>query len=542
MHAKRSSVRNRGLFEPELSISSELEFARGQGSMRRSEAVFVRQRDLHHTSNCDLARSVQPDRARLCCVSRTKSASSSARKGSMTERDTAWIRFMDAESRALSKPILETFHGSAMALTCCEAEVPTGSGVVVFDKLTPELLAFIQGESMQGERSLIALACRASELTSDRAWQLLEAGASDAFGWDHSSAPALEVRDKIRRWLEIDAILASDLVRHNLVGASPVWKRSLRSLAEIAVFSSVSLLITGESGTGKELAANLIHTLDRRSDKKNLIVLDCTTVVPELSGSEFFGHERGAFTGANVAREGAFALAHGGTLFLDEVGELPLRMQAELLRAIQEREYKRVGSNDWLKSDFRLICATHRNLVREEAEGRFRRDFYFRITSAVCELPSLDQRREDILPLARHFMRQLNPKAEANFDEPVARYLVARPYPGNVRELRQLVARMLSKHVGSGPLTAGDLPVEERALLGRELGLWCDGHFEHSISRALSMGARLKEIGKTAEDVAVRLAVRSAGGNLQDAAQRLGVTDRALQLRKAQRAQPDVPQ
>src|SRR5678816_1272096 len=140
-------------------------------------------------------------------------------------------------------------------------------------------------------------------------------------------------------------------------------------------------LIAGESGTGKELVARLIHALDRREPKGPFVVLDCTTVSPELAGSEFFGHERGAFTTAVTAREGAFAMADGGTLFLDEVGELPLTLQAELLRVIQERVYKRVGSNIWKQVNFRLICATNRNLLEEEARGAFRRDFYYRLAA-----------------------------------------------------------------------------------------------------------------------------------------------------------------
>ena len=139
------------------------------------------------------------------------------------------------------------------------------------------------------------------------------------------------------------------------------------------------------------------------------MILDCSTVVPSLSGSEFFGHERGAFTGAIAPRTGAFELADGGTLFLDEVGELPVPLQAELLRAVQERTFKRVGSNVWRQASFRLLCATNRNLLQEQEEGRFRGDFYYRIAGWTVRLPSLSERTEDILPLFGHFYRQLRP-------------------------------------------------------------------------------------------------------------------------------------
>src|SRR5690606_31880967 len=136
-----------------------------------------------------------------------------------------------------------------------------------------------------------------------------------------------------------------------------------------------------------------------------LVILDCSTIVPELAGSEFFGHERGAFTGALITREGAFALADGGTLFLDEIGELPLHLQVQLLRVIQEGTYKKVGSNTWKSTRFRLICATNRDLSEEVKKGRFRADLFYRIASWTFHLPPLRERKEDILPLALHFLK-----------------------------------------------------------------------------------------------------------------------------------------
>src|SRR4029077_5747912 len=146
------------------------------------------------------------------------------------------------------------------------------------------------------------------------------------------------------------------------------------------------------------IVARLIHLLDARPNKRDLVVLDCSTVVPELSGSEFFGHERGAFTGALTERHGAFALANGGTLFLDEIGELPLPLQAQLLRVVQEHSYKRIGGNKWHRTDFRLVCATNRDLLGLVCGGEFRADLYYRIASFVCKLPALRERAEDIIP------------------------------------------------------------------------------------------------------------------------------------------------
>ena len=221
------------------------------------------------------------------------------------------------------------------------------------------------------------------------AWDLVHAGASDVVSWHEAADPVGEVAARLQRWRLVDELTASPEVTRTLVGRSLAWQSVMREVVEVARFTDASVLITGESGTGKELVARLIHDLDGRPGKKDFVILDCTTVVPSLSGSEFFGHERGAFTGAIAPRAGAFELADGGTLFLDEVGELPLPLQAELLRAVQERTFKRVGSNVWRQANFRLLCATNRNLIQEQEEGRFRADFYYRIAGWTVRLPSL---------------------------------------------------------------------------------------------------------------------------------------------------------
>ena len=308
----------------------------------------------------------------------------------------------------------------------------------------------------------------------------------------------------------------------------------MRQIVEVARFTDASVLILGESGTGKELIARLIHTLDPRAKKRDLVVLDCTTIVPELSGSEFFGHERGAFTGAVTPRDGAFVLADGGTLFLDEVGELPLGLQAQLLRVVQEHTYKRVGDNTWQRTDFRLVCATNRDLLQEVQQGRFHCDLYYRLANWICKLPSLRERPEDILPLAQHFLTELRPdKKPPELDEPVRDYLVRRDFPGNVRDLKQLVSRISYRHVGEGPITVGDIPEDERPAEEFAQRDWRDGFFEQAIRRALTMGGGLKEISQAASDTAIRITVSDEEGNLQRAARRLGVTDRALQMRRA---------
>ena len=206
------------------------------------------------------------------------------------------------------------------------------------------------------------------------------------------------------------------------------------------------------------------------------------------------------------------------------------------MRAIQEHTYKRVGSNSWQHTNFRLICATNKDLQQEVADGRFRPDLYYRIASWVCKLPPLRERTEDILPLARHFLQELvSDEAVIELDEPVCKYLLKRDYPGNARDLRQLMARIGHRHVGPGPITAGDIPEEERPLDDLASGDWRDARFEQAIRHALTLGEGLKEISHAATETAIRIALGDEEGNLQRAARKLGVTDRALQMRRANR-------
>jgi transcriptional regulator with GAF, ATPase, and Fis domain len=395
-----------------------------------------------------------------------------------------------------------------------------------------KLFRFVQ-ETCAALPARVVVVLETKELSAEPdIWRLLEAGASDIVPWS-ADAPR-HIAARLARWAETEALVQSPQVQGTLVGQSPAWLRFLRTAVEIARYDQGTVLLMGESGTGKERVAHAIHQLDAERSEGDLVVVDCTTIVPELSGSEFFGHERGAFTGATAPREGAFALANGGTLFLDEVGELPLPMQAQLLRVIQEKTYKRVGSNLWHQTDFRLICATNRDLKIEVTEGRFRHDLYHRIASHVIALPPLRQRPDDILPLAQHFVRELCPEARApTFDPLVRQYLLTRAYPGNVRELRQTVCRLVSRHAGAALITAGDIPHDERDLGAVAPHVWPDESFLQSVHDALNRGIGLKEISRAAEDAAVRIAASRENGNLQRAARMLGVTDRALQLRRA---------
>ncbi len=416
-----------------------------------------------------------------------------------------WHHFLCPGDALPRSEVVSSLADAGFDACSLDADAPAGGGILFFDEITSRVCDLLREVSRNGVGRVLAIVASRAELTNGNAWRLLRAGASDVFAWDHFADPAEEVAARFRRWDKVDALVGS--VQNNLVGESRAWITTLRQIVEVACFTSASVLLLGESGTGKEMAARLIHSLDARPNKRDLVVLDCTTIVPELSGSEFFGHERGAFTGAVSARDGAFALADGGTLFLDEVGELPLTLQAELLRVVQERTYKRVGSNVWRQTDFRLVCATNRDLLAEVEQGRFRRDLYSRIAAWTCKLPSLSKRPEDIIPLARRFISELRLDGETmEVDEPVREYLLKRQYPANVRDLKQLVTRMVYRHVGPGPITVGDIPEEDRPPIDTVWENWCDSSFERSISRALAQGLGLKEIGRTAEDTAARIA------------------------------------
>jgi transcriptional regulator with GAF, ATPase, and Fis domain len=417
---------------------------------------------------------------------------------------------------------------------------PSGVGVCVYNEPSLSLRDFLRTASGAGRERIIAVGGADGLVNGISSWDLLQAGASDVLVWSAPDRVARQVRARFERWSLVDQLIEAPSVANLVIGKSAIWREILRSIVETARFSDAPALILGESGTGKEIVAHLIHLLDPRPTKGDLVVLDCSTVVSELSGSEFFGHERGAFTGAVAERDGAFALANGGTLFLDEIGELPLPLQAQLLRVVQEHTYKRVGGNTWRRTDFRLVCATNRDLLELIRQGEFRADLYYRIASFVCKLPALRERVEDIIPLAEHFLRQLHPDGEPpELDSTVRGYLLRREYPGNVRDLRQVVSRLMYRYVGDGTITVGNIPPEERPVTEPEDVVWLDLHFERAIQRALLFGAGLKEIGRAAEEVAIRIATSEEDGSLSRAAHRLGVTDRALQLRRANRRQAD---
>ena len=245
----------------------------------------------------------------------------------------------------------------------------------------------------------------------------------------------------------------------SIVGTSPEMEKLYRIVAK-AAHSTHPVLILGESGTGKELVARSIHFSGPFRDKP-FIPVDCGSLVPTLIESELFGYVKGAFTGAQHAKDGLLAIAEGGTVFLDEVGELPVDLQAKLLRAIQEKEIRPVGSTKQIPINVRILAATNRDLEEGVAQGTFRRDLYFRLNVLSLRIPSLRERRQDIPLLAAHFLERLsrNSEQERTLSDDALKAMLAYDWPGNVRELENCLERACA--FTTGPMIhLGDLPRE----------------------------------------------------------------------------------
>jgi len=297
-----------------------------------------------------------------------------------------------------------------------------------------------------------------------------------------------------------------------MVGDSPAMRNLLDSIALVAP-SDATVLIHGESGTGKELVARALHASSLRS-KKALVTLNCAALNESLLESELFGHEKGAFTGADKRREGRFVEADGGTLFLDEIGDISPLMQVRLLRAIQEREVQRVGSNQTLSVDVRLIAATHRCLAEEVSAGRFRQDLYYRLNVVTIDMPPLRQRHEDIPQLAHYFLQRYaerNRKTVQGFTPQAMDLLIHYGWPGNIRELENAVERAVV-------LLTGEYISE------RELPLAIAGTV---IPASVSSGDEILPLMAVEKEV-IQAALEKTGGNKTEAARQLGITRKTL--------------
>ena len=247
---------------------------------------------------------------------------------------------------------------------------------------------------------------------------------------------------------------AMDCDEMRMIGKSAAFLSCVENLTRVAE-SEASILLYGESGVGKELAAQYLHRRSSREGKA-FIAVDCASIAESMFESELFGHERGAFTGCVGRKLGLFELADNGTLFLDEIGEIPLSMQAKLLRVLESGEYRRVGGTETLRADVRVVSATNRDLLEMVDQGKFRLDLYYRIAGIDVTLPALRERRGDIPALAKSMLSRMNGGHSCELNESAMTRLVTYDYPGNVRELRNILQKALVLS-NNGIITAKDI-------------------------------------------------------------------------------------
>jgi len=291
-----------------------------------------------------------------------------------------------------------------------------------------------------------------------------------------------------------------------IVGVSAKLKQTLSEIARVAP-TDTTVLITGESGTGKELVARTIHRLSLRSVRR-FVAVNCAAIPETLLESELLGHEKGAFTGADRRRIGRFELAIGGTIFLDEIGELPATIQVKLLRILEERRFERLGGEEEVFADVRVIAATNRNLAADVEQGRFREDLFYRINVVNIDIPSLRERREDVMPLINHFLQQTSARLNRptkGISVAAKDLLLAQDWPGNVRELANAVERaiVLSR---SDILDVDDFP--QLRPLARK-----------TQTEAVGSGTLLRDLEKQH----IEKILASTGYSLQQAAELLGI-------------------
>jgi transcriptional regulator with GAF, ATPase, and Fis domain len=413
----------------------------------------------------------------------------------------------------------------------------TGKAILIQDVATQSLhLERPEWVHREGIRSIAAhplisrdevlgvLATLTREPLDDQAFAWLGSFANQA-AVAIANARAFEELDQLRKRLELDNAYLHEQVKERLafgeiVGESPALQEVLQQIDMVAG-TDAAVLITGESGTGKELAARAIHEQSARRDRP-LVTVNCASVPRELFESEFFGHVRGAFTGAVRDRMGRFQLADKGTIFLDEVGEIPLELQGKLLRVLQDQKVQRVGEDHVRQLDVRVIAATNHDLKRECESGRFRRDLYYRLSVFPVELPPLRDRPEDIGPLAAHFVdlaaRRLN-RPEVRLTDQALERLTAYDWPGNIRELRNVIERAvilslrgplrIDRVLGTseavargGPARPGADVAEVNRVLSREE---LSRHERNNILAALKQaGWRVSGMGGAAEILGVK--------------------------------------
>ncbi len=358
------------------------------------------------------------------------------------------------------------------------------------------------------------------------AYQSMDIGAYDYFT---KPFDINEMRVVVRRALEknllqreLQALKQQEREYENIIGTSERMKEVYRLISQVSKLD-VTVLIIGESGTGKELVSHAIHINSYRQ-KKPFIKMNCVAIPEGLLESELFGHERGAFTGASERRLGKFEMAQGGTIFLDEIGDMTLPTQAKLLRVIQEREFERVGGNNVIKVDVRVVAATNKDLVKAVEEKSFREDLYFRLNVISIFLPPLRERRDDLPLLFEYFREKYNNKFGKNIQKistPVLKFIQEYSWPGNVREFENFIQRAIA-------LSPSDIIEEDAIPIEIKPGTTIPSPSITLPSEDINLSDHINHITAEAEKRIIIKALQSAGGNRSQAAKALGLSRKCL--------------
>ena len=409
---------------------------------------------------------------------------------------------------------LDKFASDLFDLCILDLRMPDLDGITVLERIRQK----------EPDQTVVMITAYASVETALGAMKL---GAFDYIGKPFKEEEILLVVEKAlerSRMLADNRRLRGEVASRynfaNIIGNSPPMQKLYATMAKVAD-TKATVLITGESGTGKELVARALHYASRRKDRP-LVAVNCAAIPATLLESELFGAAKGAYTGADRARAGLVEEADGSSLFLDEVGELPLEMQAKLLRALQEGEIKRVGENLTRRVDLRVMAATNKDLAAEVEAGRFRQDLFYRLNVIHLHLPALRQRQEDIPLLAQHFLEKAGARHELGKKKLAPEALAAlsrEPLKGNVRELENLIEQAVV--MGEGPvINLEDLPLaSQQDPSGFQVILPPE---EEDLKKVL------KAISRLAEKQIIARVLAQTDGNRTHAAKRLGISRRAL--------------
>ena len=333
---------------------------------------------------------------------------------------------------------------------------------------------------------------------------------------------ALQTAASMRELVASEGKHLQDEKAPGLIGASSAMQKIYKLVGQVAR-ADAAVLLVGESGTGKELVARAIYANSPLAARP-YVAINCAAIPDTLLESELFGHERGAFTGALTQRIGKFERADGGTIFLDEIGDMPLALQAKLLRVLQNGEFQRLGGDQTLRTKVRVIAATNKDLTAMVKEKTFREDLYYRIHVVQIQLPPLRERAEDVLPLAEHFLKREGKDRGLKFSSASKKALQSWRWPGNVRELENAITRAVVCAAAES-IEPGDLPPE---ILGQGLGGVTTGDWWKKVEEVAGKGGDLLAAG---EKLLVERAMNESGGNVKRASEILGVTRAALRTR-----------